>query len=53
MKTFKVINKWNGKTYTAEFLEVGCGVKLTRKDGSKFTIAMVDFKFNYREVVDD
>jgi len=44
-----VINKWNGKSYKADFNQDGT-VTIIRTDGSKFKIAKVDFNFNYKKV---
>lgn len=47
----KVINKWNGKTYTVKcFDDASNEVTLIRDDGSEFIIVQREFKFNYREV---
>lgn len=45
----KVINKWNGNTYTvvSSFTNE---VTLQRADGSEFTINKSEFYFSYREL---
>lgn len=53
----RVINKWNGKLYTAFSMSVNT-VELQRSDGSEFEIQKSEFYFNYRiieeeEVEDD
>ena len=45
----KVINKWNGKSYTVLSM-LGSIVKLRRSDGFEFEIQKNEFYFNYREV---
>lgn len=45
----KVINKWNGKSYTVLSMQVDT-IKLRRSDGSEFEIQKNEFYFNYREV---
>lgn len=44
-----VTNKWNKKKYTLRDIS-GNQVTLEREDGSLFTIAMSEYKFNYIEV---
>ena len=48
-KQMKVINKWNGKSYTVLSMS-GSTVKLRRPDDSEFEIQKNEFYFNYREV---
>lgn len=48
----KVINKWNGKLYTAFNMSVNT-VKLQRSDGSEFEIQKSEFYFNYRVIEEE
>lgn len=48
----KVINKWNGKIYTAFSMSVNT-VELQRSDGSEFKIQKSEFYFNYRIIEEE
>ena len=48
----KVINKWNGKLYTAFSMSVKT-VELQRSDGSEFEIQKPEFYFNYRIIEEE
>lgn len=49
----EVKNKWNSKTYTVKSFDNATDeVTLIREDGSEFTIAQKEYRFNYKEVED-
>lgn len=49
----KAKNKWNGKLYTVKSFDGPADeVTLIREDGSEFTIAQKEYRFNYKEVTD-
>lgn len=48
----KVINKWNGKLYTALSMSVNT-VELQKSDGSEFEIQKSEFYSNYRIIEEE